>query len=72
MLCPRFSVQGGLASMRQKTSKSKFPHPYIGVRADEQQLVSKKKDGQCRPFYRSDPNYSEKYISYSTGCTDMR
>jgi hypothetical protein len=31
MLCSRINVQGWLASMRQKTSKSKSPHTYIGA-----------------------------------------
>jgi hypothetical protein len=52
MLCPRINVQGGLASMRQKTSKSKFPHRHIAVGAASLQLVSKKRTARAVLFIR--------------------
>jgi len=39
-----------MASMRQKTPKTKSPQTYLGIGPALQQLVSKKKDGRRRPF----------------------
>jgi hypothetical protein len=50
MLCPSNCVQGWLASMLQKTPKSKSLQRYIAVGVVAQHLVAKKKDGKCRPF----------------------
>jgi hypothetical protein len=49
MLCPRIQVQGWSASMRQKTSKTKFPQFFIAIKLAAAG-TQKEKDGKSRPF----------------------
>lgn len=71
-------MPGYLFSMRQIRPNAKMHTPIVGYWSRFLTIGCKKKDGTSRPFFgyyrapKGHKHYSEKYMSYSAGCTDMR